>query len=186
MNFAIFRLIYLNKYFNLMHSHSFLDMARNRKKILIPSILIVVTLLSLHSYLVALNAFISPTSDLRWDGTVEYINKPTFSAGDTVTITDFFEQGETYFSKGNYYFFVGSESIRWIAVIKDQNNMPVYIESESIGNASGDITINDITFSLPANAATGTYTVKLMIWTDWLPDGETRTNVIHETIFEVV
>jgi hypothetical protein len=168
-----------------MRSLTYSYLREHNKKALVPTILIIITLVTLHSYIVALSAFTSPEKELRWDGIVDYINKPTFSAGETVTIDGLFEQGEDYFQKGTYYFFVESENIRWIAIVKDPNNMPIWMESEAVLNANGDIIV-EVTFDLPSNAAPGTYSVKLMVWTDWLPVGETRTYVIHESSFEVV
>lgn len=155
------------------------------KTIISGSIIIVIGLV-IGSYIIALNAFVSPTSELRWDGVIEYINGVSFNPNDTVIISGYLEEGVQYWGIGTYYYFTTPESIRWILVVKDPNNMPIYLETDVVNNAFGNINIDDKSFVLPSEAVGGTYTVKLLIWTDLLPDGVSRTNEIHEITFEVI
>jgi hypothetical protein len=50
--------------------------------------------------------------------------------------------------------------------------------------AQGDILLNPVTFTAPN--VKGTYRIRIVVWTEYLPDGETRTNLINEATFEVV
>ena len=166
---------------------SFVDVTKNdTKKLFVTGVFGILIVFILSTYVLSLLAFVSPSHELRWDGGIQYINGPTFSPGDTVLIEGYIEEGSTYFMKGYYYYFMGGENIRWIINVKDVDHNPVHIETDVIVNAMGDISLPQISFNLPSNAPVGTYTVKVIIWTDWLPDGETRSNIIHEITFEVV
>jgi hypothetical protein len=155
------------------------------KQIVITGVLTILVSYTLVTYVGSLFAFVSPSKELRWDGNIDYINKPSFTAGENVMIQGLLLQGETYFEQGQYYSFSYSENIRWILVVMDPNHLPIYFESNPVVNAQGDVSIGSINFTIPNNAATGTYDVRLMVWTDWLPGGETRTNTINEITFEV-
>ena len=155
------------------------------KKKLLSGIALVAFIYTLLTYVVALSAFTSPSQDLRWNS-VPYVNWATYNPGDQVDITGELFEGDTYFSRGNYYYFASSEDIIWIVNVIDPNNMPVYFTSDTILDAQDDQVIGAIQFSLPANAVLGTYTVKLMVWSDWLPTGDTRIHDLGEITFEVV
>jgi hypothetical protein len=135
---------------------------------------------------ISLFAFISPTQELRWSSSITYINKPVLNPGNTVNVTGFLEEGTEYFERGNYYFFTAPEDVRWVLIVMDPNNLPIYMGSDVLTNAISDITEDSITFTLSSTAAPGTYKIRLLIWTDWLPGGETRTYIINEYEFEVV
>jgi hypothetical protein len=166
---------------------SFIDVYRMEpKKILTTAVLGVLITFILSTYVVSLFAFVSPDSELRWDGGIQYINGPTFSPGDTVVIEGYIEEGSTYFMKGFYYYFIGGENVRWVVNVMNTEFDPVHIETDTIVNAIGDNALPQITFDLPNDAPSGTYTVKIIIWSDWLPAGETRSNTIQEITFEVV
>jgi len=166
---------------------SFIDVTKiDLKKHYASAVFGVLIVFILSTYVVSLFAFVSPSNELRWDGGIQYINGPTFNPSDTVIIEGYIEEGSTYFMKGFYYYFAGGEDVRWIINVMDEFYNPVHIETGTIVNAIGDNALPQISFDLPSNAPAGTYTVKVIIWTDWLPDGETRSNIIHEITFEVV
>jgi hypothetical protein len=108
-----------------------------------------------------------------------------YSRGDTVLITGFLEEGTQYFDIIQYYYFVTGEPVTWALVVLNPSNMPVHIETGTISNAEGDITLDPVSFSLASNAEIGTYRVRIIVWSDYLPSGETRTNSINEDTFEV-
>lgn len=159
---------------------------KNRRQILLASILTLIVVSGLFTYIVSLFAFISPTQELRWDASITTINKQTFNRGETVTISGLLEEGTEYIENGSYYFFTSSENIVWIINVLDPNNLPIHLAYTAVPNAWGDIDTGNINFNLPADAATGTYTIRIMVWTDWLPDGETRTYLINEMEFTVI
>ena len=167
--------------------NSFIDVNKYEpKRILSTAVLGAVIVFILSTYAISLLAFVSPSQELRWDGSIQYINGLTFSPGDTVLIEGYIEEGDTYFNKGFYYYFVGGEDIRWIINVMDTFNNPVHFETGAISLAQGDNELPQISFDLPGTAKTGTYTVKVIIWTDWLPDGDTRSHTIDIITFEVV
>lgn len=158
---------------------------RGLKNSLSQGILVLIIGVTLISYVYSLNAFISPSRELRWDSEIDYINGISFNPGAPVTISGTLIEGDSYFSFGNYYSFF-PEDIRWILVVKDPNNMPIHLETNAISGANGQIETNDIGFTLPSTSISGTYRVKLLVWTGLLPDGEIRTRQVQEFTFEVV
>jgi hypothetical protein len=156
------------------------------KRNIVAGILSLIVLISLYSYISALYGFISPMSELRWNSEILSISASTFNPGDNVVVDVMLEEGNTYFSRGNYYYFLSGENIRWIVNVMDPNNSPVFLESNPINGAIGDQAVGLVDFDLPTNASPGTYTVKVIVWSAWLPGGETRTNIIDDVTFEVV
>ena len=63
--------------------------------------------------------------------------------------------------------------------------VPVFIDTGSIANAQGDIIVNPDPYTLPSSATLGTYKIRIVVWTDLLPSGETRTDTIFEKTFVV-
>ena len=158
----------------------------NRRQMIFASVLTLVIISGLFTYITTLLAFISPSQELRWNTSISSINKQTFQKGETVTIMGFLEEGTEYFSKGNYYYFTASEDIVWFVNVLDPNNQPIYFRTPvSVAGASGDISTGNISFPLPSNAVAGTYRIRLIVWTDLLPGGETRTYLVNEAEFEV-
>ena len=155
------------------------------RKIFSQGLLVLVLGVTLVSYIISLNAFISPTSELRWDGTVSYISDTVYNPGDPVLVEGRLIEGDSYFSLGYYYFFA-PEDIRWILVVIDPNDMPIYMETNVVTNANGVIDTGQIGFNLPSNAAPGIYHIRMIVWSDLLPTGETRTRQIQEITFEVM
>ena len=159
----------------------------NDKKRVIASVLILAaTAYTLSTYIISLSAFVSPSQQLRWDVDLTYINSPAFTPGQTVTVEGVLIEGDTYFERGVYYFFTAPEDIVWFVNVVDPNHMPVEFTDDTISTALGDQIIGQLSFTLPNDAVTGTYTLKLVVWSGWLPDGETRTDLIGELTFEVV
>lgn len=149
-------------------------------------VLVILVGLTLVSYIFSLNAFISPTRELRWDGAITYLSDTTFSPGDPVLVEGRLIEGENYFSIGYYYYSFSPEDIRWILIVIGPNNTPIHIENNVVPNANGIIDTGQINFDLPSNAAAGQYRIRMMVWSDVLPLGETRTREIQEITFEVV
>lgn len=133
------------------------------------------------SYTLSLFAFVSPSPDLRWETSTKDFSH---SAG-TLSFVGVLEEGTQYYNviRYYYYFTVPEESVIWcVTVLREEDNRPVYIETDTITNALGDYEI-PISFYL---TEAGTYKVRIMVWTQLLPDGETRIKTIHEGSFQVV
>lgn len=145
---------------------------------------LVVVSLTVYSYILAIYAFDSPSSGLRWNS-VSYVPEPSYSPGDTVNIYGSIEEAQRYLYFGEYSSFMTSIDARWIIIVKGPNNEPVYMNSDVLTSFSGDLDLDLVSFVLPSTSATGTYTVKTFVWSDWLPDGESMTYQISERTFEV-
>ena len=163
---------------------SFQSNEKNRQ-LIIKSILVIVIVYSLFTYFVSLLAFISPSQKQRWDTSIQTITPSTIKPGKTVTVTGFLEEGTQYLN-GYYHDFTSPEEVTWIVIVIDPNNIPIHMEWDTIPSASGDRPLDTFSFNLPATAVKGTYKIRVLVWTKWLPDGEARTNIINEKSFEVV
>jgi hypothetical protein len=163
------------------------------KKLIILSVIGVSVVATVGTYIVALLAFDSPSQDFRFKGGVDaimnvyYYHSTSFSAGDTVRITGIMLGAERYFSiPSYYYYFVGETSIRWIVGVLDPNNMPVHFETGTLDNVGiGDDNLPVISFDLPLSAVSGSYKIRVMAWSDFLPSGDTVTFEVLEDTFDV-
>jgi hypothetical protein len=157
----------------------------NYKNKVLSGIALTLVIYTMVTYVISLSAFTSPSQDLRWNS-IPYVNYATYNPGDTITVEGELIEGDNYFSRGKYYYFSSSEDIIWIVNVIDPDNKPIYFTTGEILNAQSDQVLGDVEFSLPSNAVPGTYVIKLLVWSDWLPAGETRMNVLGEISFEVV
>ena len=155
------------------------------KKLLAISLLTLVGVGALYSYVIALYAFNAPSQDLslRFNsvGTFDTgdVAKTAFAKGDTVRIKISFEMADYYWSAPSYYwsaqsyyYFSSGESYRLIYTVVDGSGMPVYFSSTTGAITQAQVK-NDLADYLSlSSAAAGTYTVKVYLWSDWLPDGD--------------
>jgi len=159
------------------------------KRFIAISILTLLTIASVGSYIIALLAFHSPTKELRWetDSTTEYWGyfDTAFNPGEQVTVIGTLIEGDDYWDDGYYVSFTDAVSIRWIVVVKDPNGMPIHMATGLDASAEKGVTLPDVDFDLPVDAVIGTYKVRVMAWTDWLPGGDTRTVHVNEVTFTV-
>ena len=165
----------------------------NLKKIIILSLIGISVLATVSTYIIALFAFDSPSQEYRFKSGVDsimdyyYYFSTSFSKGDTIRITGIVLSADRYFVPPSYYYyFVDTTSIKWIVGVLDPNNMPVHFESGTLSNiGTGDHTLPVISFDLPTDAASGTYTIRVMGWSDFLPSGDTVTFEVLEDTFDV-
>jgi len=163
------------------------------KKIIVLSLIGILVISTVGTYIIALLAFDSPSQDFRFKGGVDsimnyyYYYSTSFSKGDIVRITGIMLGADRYFVfPSYYYYFVSTTSVRWIVGVLDPNNMPVHFESGTLTNiGSGDNALPVISFTLPSDAASGTYTIRVMGWTGFLPSGDTVTFEVLEDTFDV-
>jgi hypothetical protein len=87
--------------------------------------------------------------------------------------------------QGNPYDFTDMIDIRWFVNIKGPSNELFYIETGVDTSVIGNLALDQVTYPLPNDAPTGIYNVRVIVWTDYLPIGETRTYNIIEQSFEV-
>ena len=162
------------------------DLLKKHKNVAFISFISLLLLYLCFSYGVSLFAFISPSRDLRWDGNIYSINSLQFHRGDTVFITGFLEQASLVIEAGEYYTFTNPENIVWSVTVMDPDDLAVYHYTIAMNSVEGDITLEQKSFVLSSDASYGLYKVRILAWTNWLPDGETRTNAIEEGTFEVI
>jgi hypothetical protein len=161
--------------------HQLIDIGKQRKNTILVAATIIILL---ATYSQSLIAFISPSSELRWNTELQGLSA-SYSRGSTVSLTGFLEEGTEYIQDGDYFVFTTPETVTWTITIKDSNNMPVFFETGQLTDLSGDFTLPAETYDIAVDAATGTYTVKLIVWSALLPSGNTRTYIINEGSFEV-
>jgi len=159
------------------------------KRFIAISILTLLTIASVGSYIIALLAFHSPTKELRWetDSTTEYWGyfDTAFNPGEQVTVIGTLIEGDDYWDGSSYVSFTDTVSIRWIVVVKDPNGMPIHMATGLDASAEKGVTLPDVDFNLPSDAVSGAYKIRVMAWTDWLPSGDTRTVHVNEVAFTV-
>jgi hypothetical protein len=102
-----------------------------------------------------------------------------------VNITGLLDEKPQFMEQWKYYYYFGSaEAVRWSILVIDPYDSPIQLFTGTLSNAQGDILLNPVTFTAPN--VKGFYRIRIVVWTEYLPDGETRTNLINETSFEVV
>jgi hypothetical protein len=148
------------------------------KKLLAISLLVLIGGGAIFSYVVALYAFNAPSQDLslRFNSVGTYdtgnVVKTAFAKGDTVRIKVSFEMADYYWSAPSYYYFETGDAYRLIYTVVDGTGMPVYFSSTTSTITQAQVK-NDLADYLSlSSAAAGTYTVKVYLWSDWLPSGE--------------
>ena len=137
-------------------------------------ILSAIILIVLTSYTISLIAFISPSQELRWNTAFQPITPTQYNKGGQVSLMGLLEEGENFIQDGQYFSFTSPESVTWAITIMDPNKMPVYFQEGTLADIQGNQQI-PLTFNIPTDAASGTYTVKLIVWNAPLPSGNTRT-----------
>jgi len=156
------------------------------KKIIGLSVLALLSFVVMSSYIVALLGFIAPSQDVSLTFNtpvathdIYYYSQSGFARGSTVKMKVTYEMATDYYNALPYYYtyysFIGSASYRLIITVVDSVGRPAYIGSTSGSLTSGETEISDyFDFVIPSNAATGAYTVKAYLWSDWLPGGIAR------------
>ena len=168
----------------------------DRKKALAIGIILGLTIIIAYTYIGALLAFVAPSEtfplrvtelDTLDENNVTEVN---FDIGDDVRVNVTVEKAEAYYinfpiSYDNVSFF-GDTTFRIIVTILDEDRMPVsppYSETSTI--APGSSSVFTYNYTIPPTAATGTYTIRAMVWSDWLPDGLALSNITEEVTFDV-
>lgn len=171
------------------------------KRIVALSLLVLVSLAAVYSYVVALYAFIAPSQDLPLQisgtqtGTPAGVAKTAFARGETVRVKSTIEKATAYYNYYYYYVpppvyyyyydFVGTTSYRAIITVKDSAGQPVFFTSTT-GTINVGATVNvQGDYTISGSAATGTYTVDVLVWSDWLPTGIVLAPERGEVTFSV-
>lgn len=166
------------------------------KRLIAIAILALITIGTFYSYITALFAFISPYEeyplDLTSAGTYTTSNNPStaFSKGSVVRVKGTVEKATAYWDTPpppytTYSSFSGSTSCRVFITVIDPNNLPIQFytttQSLTIGQSADCAVDTAITSSAPS----GTYKVKILVWSDSLPTGVSLTPTIETITFTV-
>jgi hypothetical protein len=161
-----------------LDAHSEIVIELTPKKLLALSLLTLVGVGALYSYVIALYAFTAPSQDLslRFNSVGTYTTgnmaETAFTKGDTVRIKIVFEMADYYLSAPSYYYFSSFESYRLIYTVVDGSGMPVYFSSTTGTINPAEVKNDSADYLSLSSAAAGTYTVKVYLWCDWLPNGD--------------
>ena len=165
------------------------------KRLLVLGLVLAVGALSFYTYVIALFAFISPAQDLPLDitGVATYdtgdILTPSFSRGSTLRIKADVEKAwgyhYPYYVPPDYYDFSGDTGYRIIFAVMDNQGRPFFFDSSSESLSPGDSTTTSFDYNIPSKASVGTYTIRVMAWSDWLPPGVVLAPDVFEITFEV-
>jgi len=167
------------------------------KRLIAITILAIITISTLYSYIIALFAFIAPYSgtylfDVTEANTYDTSNvvKHTFSKGSTVRVKATVEKATDYFTTVPpsyiYTSISGSSPYRVFIQINDPSNQPYKTCYTATGSlAPGGSIQYTADFGIGSGAAAGTYRVEVYVWSDKLPDGRSLTPTIESFTFEV-
>ena len=165
------------------------------KRIIVLVLVLAIGVFSLYGYITALFAFIAPREGLPLEVTdlatydVGNTGKVSFSRGETVRINATVEKGTDYYYNYPYYYdyydFVGDTDCRVIVTVMDSKDVPVFIGSFETTISPGESIISSFDHAIPAGASTGTYQIRVMVWSDWLPDGVALYEYTAVETFEV-
>ena len=161
---------------------------------MIIGVLVALTLTITYSYFGALFAFVAPSRtfplDVTQASTLDSANSSTsnFSRDELVRINSTIEMALSYENfpwTYDYFDFAGNTSFRIVVSIFDNNTKPVYFTSAQKSIARGDSMNIIFDYSIASNAATGSYTVNILLWSDWLPSGVSLSSPAEEVTFDV-
>ena len=168
------------------------------KRLIAITILAVITISTLYSYIIALFAFIAPYPgtylfDVKEADTYDTSNvlEDTFSKGSIVKVKATVEKATDYYTTApplysSYTSISGSSPYRVFIQINDPSNQPYKSCYTTTGSlASGESKQYTTNFYIDSGAATGTYRVDVLVWSDKLPDGRSLTPTVESFTFEV-
>ena len=166
------------------------------KKMLSLVIIASLTIAIVYTYVVALLAFVAPSETFPLEvvqlDTLDFSNATasSFNQGDKVRVNITVEMAHAYYVNFpiSYYYtdFLDDTSYRVIVTIMDPNKMPVFFASDinTVYPSGVDVYIYDYTVS--GSASLGEYTVRVMVWSDWLPGGLALSELAKEVTIDVV
>jgi len=166
------------------------------KRLIAITILAVITISTLYSYIVALFAFVGPYPgsylfDVPEADTYDTSNvlEDTFSKGSTVRVKAKVEKATDYYTNPAYTSYTsisGSSPYRVFIQINDPSNQPYKSCYTATGSlAQGGSKQYTVDFKIDSSAAAGTYAVCVLVWSDKLPDGSSLTPTVETFYFEV-
>lgn len=176
------------------------------KRLIALGILIALGVAVTYTYIQALFAFIAPSQkyplrilEVKTQG------KTTFSRGETVTFQVKVEMAVGYQTPYGYYYsyycqyqppsyycqyyywdyFTEAKTYNVIIAVMDGDKRPMTVVSKIDTITRGETHTITLDWTIPSGAATGTYKVRAMVWSDWLPNGVALASEAKEASFTV-
>ena len=169
------------------------------RKLFALSLLTIITVVSLYTYIVALLAWDAPTQELSVEANDFWTldnykgTKDVFAPGDLLDVIVEADLADQYWLPPSYETFVGNINYRIILTIFDPDDAPMLCVSYS--DSQPDDTQNSYYlkadmlgsfFQIPLDAEASTdYAVRVVFWSDWLPSGKAKAVQAWEYNFEV-
>ncbi|MEM2015832.1 MAG: hypothetical protein QXE58_06305 [Candidatus Methanomethylicia archaeon] len=147
------------------------------KRITILIISIIALGILFSTYFNNLFAFIAPEQGLplhitKYSTTDQYgTPKTTFKRGDMVLVNATIEMATAYYYYYYYYYYYTTPTKYLLIVEILYGNTPVFIGFVFHEIPPGGTSTAGVGYSIPLNAPTGTYTVKIYVWSQWLVKG---------------
>ena len=165
------------------------------KRTIVLVLVLAIAAFSLYGYVTALFAFIAPSEGFPLDITdlatydVGDTLKASFSKGDTVRIKANIEMATDYYynypASYYYYYFYGDTTYRIIFTVTDSEGSPVFFDSAIESVSPGGFEMTSFDYKIPSNAPKGTYNMRVMAWSAWLPKGVALYEYTAVGTFEV-
>jgi len=164
----------------------------NKKKIVSLGLFASIATIIFTTYIVALLAFIAPSVDFPLEvtgvATFDTNNNPltSFSKGTIVRVNATVEMATHYYINTDYTNFEGDTSYRIIIAVMNGEKSPLSdpkYATKTISPGTSQVTSFD--YTIPSSAKTGTYTIKVVVWSDWLPSGAALAQLAGEQTFQV-
>jgi len=167
------------------------------KRLIAITILAVITISTLYSYIIALFAFVAPYPgtylfDVKEADTYDTSNvlEDTFSKGSTVRVKAKVEKATDYYTTMpppyTYTSLSGLTSYRVYITIKAPDDSVVKFYTDTGSFAPGGSVPYTVDAYIASGAPAGTYNVQVLVWSDKLPDGSSHTPTVEEFTFTVL
>lgn len=166
------------------------------KRLMVLAVLVLVSVATVYSYVAALFAFIAPSGDLPLRVTnvstfdTDNNGKTTFARGEVVRINATVEMAEGYYYDTSVYYYPYFDSVettyRIVIAVMDDDGRPVGFYSQYPETITpGESLMTTFDCSVPSGASTGTYVIRVLVWSGWLPGGDALAPTAGEASFEV-
>ena len=166
----------------------------DKKKIIVAGVLLITVVFVMSSYILALFAFDAPTEDLPLRVSdvdtldASNVSTSTFGVSEPVTVNVTIEKALRYldfpFTYDYYYNFLGDSTCTVLITILDGTKQP-------IGNVKSDVATvsvggySSVYISYASGFSAGSYTARVVLWSDALPNGQAMSNWAGEVSFSV-
>lgn len=174
-----------------MTSEKEIKITLNSRRIIVITVFFGILIALTYTYIISLMAFVTPSYDLplRFNqvSSLDDINNSasSFNKGDLVRINATVEMALSYGFFPPYINFTGPVTYRIAVSIYDPNNMPVIFRESRRTIFRGELINFLFDYTIASDAASGSYTARFVLWSDWLPSGTPLTLTAEEVIFSV-